>query len=201
MSESNNQSFISEARREQIIQASIQTLDEIGFVKTSLARIASKAHISTALISYHFSDKIDLMNHVLTKLVETSAAYISARVDSQKNATEKLIAFVEAGLAYQGTHHMNNSALLEIIFNARTPDNFPYYKLTGDEEDGDATYALLCDILRSGQESKEFTKFHIQSVATFIQGAIGESMFVNADRFDLETYSQELVRSVLKLVK
>lgn len=41
------QSFIAEARREQIIEAAINTLDEIGYVKASLAQIAKNAGIST----------------------------------------------------------------------------------------------------------------------------------------------------------
>jgi hypothetical protein len=60
--EETKQSFIAEARRAQIIEAAIRTLDEIGYVQASLAQIAKRAGISTALISYHFSDKDDLMN-------------------------------------------------------------------------------------------------------------------------------------------
>ena len=45
------QSFIAEARREQIIEATIATLDEIGYVNASLAQIAKRAGISTPLIS------------------------------------------------------------------------------------------------------------------------------------------------------
>src|SRR5699024_11635376 len=59
------QSFIANARREQIIKAAIEVLKEIGYVKTSLAKIAQKAKISTGLISYHFSGKEDLMNNTL----------------------------------------------------------------------------------------------------------------------------------------
>lgn len=109
------QSFIAEARREQIIAAAIKTLDEIGFVKASLAKIAKTAGISTALISYHFSDKNDLMNHLLQKLLEDSTTYILERVEKEKTPQEKLNVFIEASLAYQGTHPSHNAALFEII--------------------------------------------------------------------------------------
>lgn len=38
----NKQSFIAEARREQIITAAIEVLKEIGYVSTSLSKIAKK---------------------------------------------------------------------------------------------------------------------------------------------------------------
>ncbi|GAB2696554.1 TetR family transcriptional regulator [Paenibacillus thermoaerophilus] len=73
------QSFIAKARRAQIIDAAIATLDEIGYVNTSLAQIAKRAGISTALISYHFKDKNDLMDHTLMTLLHDEASYVMER--------------------------------------------------------------------------------------------------------------------------
>lgn len=78
------QTFIAEARRKQIMEAAIKTLDEIGFVKASLTQIAKRAGISTALISYHFKDKFDLMNHLLVKLMEDSISFILKKNSSGK---------------------------------------------------------------------------------------------------------------------
>lgn len=64
------ESFIAEARREQIIQSCIDTLEEVGYTKVSLTKIAKKAKVSTGLISYHFSDKMDLINQTLLYLLE-----------------------------------------------------------------------------------------------------------------------------------
>ena len=195
------QSFIAEARREQIVDAAIKTLDEIGYLKSSLAQIAKRARISTALISYHFADKEDLMNHLLMKLVEESTSYILERVGREQMPQEKLNAFIVASLAYQGTHHAHNAALIEIVFNARTPDNIPYYKVNDDEVD--AIMEELRQILHEGQKQGIFGEFNISVMANMIQGAIGEYMF-NASitkEMDLETYSGELVRIVERAVK
>jgi TetR/AcrR family transcriptional regulator, transcriptional repressor of bet genes len=195
------QSFITEARREQIVKAAITTLDEIGYVKASLAQIAKRAGISTALISYHFADKKDLMDHLLMKLVEGSTAYILERIPREGTPQEKLNAFIVASLAYQGTHHAHNTALLEIIFNARTSDNIPYYKLTDDDED--PLISELQHILSEGQKQNVFGDFNIEVMCNFIQGAIGENMLNNtvAKKIDLETYSSELVKIVHKAVR
>jgi TetR/AcrR family transcriptional repressor of bet genes len=194
-------SFIAEARREQIIEAAIKTLDEIGYVKASLAQIASRAGISTALISYHFADKTDLMNHLLMKLIERSTAYILEKVHQESTPQKQLNTFIVASLAYQGTHAAHNAALLEIIFNARTPDNTPYYKL-GDDED-EPILQELEQILRNGQEQRVFGAFDVNVMASMIQGAIGEYMPISTitKKVDLETYSSQLVNIVNQAVK
>ncbi|WP_188455122.1 TetR/AcrR family transcriptional regulator [Virgibacillus oceani] len=194
-------SFIAEARREQIIEAAIQTLDEIGYVKASLSQIAKRAGISTALISYHFSDKNDLMNQLLMKLLERFTSYILGKVRQEEAPERKLDTFIMASLAYQGTHHARNTALIEIIFNARTPDNIPYYKL-GDDDEDQIMYELQ-QILRDGQEKGIFGTFHVEVMANVIQGAIGEYMMNSniTSKVELETYSDELIDIVEKAIK
>jgi AcrR family transcriptional regulator len=194
--ETEKQSFIAEARRAQIVEAAIKTLDEIGYVQASLAQIARRAGISTALISYHFADKDDLMNQVLMNLLEESTSYVLERVRQHHTPGEKLDAFIVASLAYQGTHPARNSALIEIIFNARTPDKIPYYKLSDDEEE--PLLHELQEILRDGQEKGVFGSFNIDVMCSLIQGGIGEYMLSTAitRQVDLETYSSELVKIV-----
>lgn len=196
------QSFIADVRREQIIEAAIKTLDEIGYVKASLAQIAKRAGISTALISYHFADKNDLMNHLLLNLLEGSTSYILERVNQESTPHKKLNAFITASLAYQDTHPARNTALIEIIFNARTLDNIPYYKLN-DDGDGDPITDELRSILRNGQKNGDFGKFNVDVMTHVIQGAIGEYMFNTdiAKKVDLETYSRELVNIVNQALK
>jgi AcrR family transcriptional regulator len=190
--EMERQSFIAEARRRQIIEAAVETLDEIGFVNASLAQIAKRAGISTALISYHFKDKQDLMDHTLMVLIERATSYVMERTNAQTTAREKLHAYIEASLAYQGTHPKHNTALIEIVFNARTAENIPYYKLS-DEEEEPLTFELQ-QILRDGQANGEFREFNVQVMAIAIRGAIGEYLVnpnISPD-VDLELHSAEL---------
>lgn len=195
------QSFIAEARRAQIIDAAIKTLDEVGYVQASLAQIAKRAGISTALISYHFADKDDLMNHVLLNLLEQSTAYVLEKVRQHHTPQERLDAFILASLAYQGTHPAHNSALVEIIFNARTPEKIPYYKLS--EEDEEPLLRELQQILQDGQGMGVFGTFNIDVMSSLIQGAIGEYMLSTAitKKVDLENYSSELIKIVRQAVR
>jgi AcrR family transcriptional regulator len=193
------QSFIAEARREQIIKAAIAVLGEVGYVNASLSQIAKKAKISTALISYHFTGKEDLMNNTLMYLTELEGSYISDKVGLKLTPSEKLAAFIEASLDYQATHRLNNLALIEIVFNARTPDHIPYYKLEEDEED--LTFNLLQEILLHGQESKEFGDFNPQVASTVIKGALSESMLSSHKKMDSTKYNQELAEMIMKMVR
>ncbi|QBD75617.1 TetR/AcrR family transcriptional regulator [Ktedonosporobacter rubrisoli] len=195
-------SFIAEARRAQIIDAAITTLDEIGYINASLAQIAKRARISTALISYHFRDKQDLMNQTLVTLIAENTAYILDRTQAASTAREKLRAYILSSLTYQATHPKHNTALLEIIFHARTPEDVPYYKL-GDEEEEQLLLELQ-EILRAGQSTGEFRQFKISVMANAIRGAISEFMLNPnlIDQLDLEVYSAELVeifeRAIMK---
>lgn len=188
------QSFISEARRAQIVDAAITTLDEIGYVYASLAQIAKRAGISTALISYHFKDKNDLMDHTLMMLLNDVASYVLERTNAAATPREKLHAYIASSLAYQGTRPKHNTALIEIVFHARTPENVPYYKLSDGEEE--PLVLVLQQILRDGQTKGEFCEFNVLVMASVIQGAIGEYMANTSisAQVDLESYSAELVQ-------
>ncbi|MDO7904812.1 TetR/AcrR family transcriptional regulator [Paenibacillus sp. JX-17] len=191
--------LIADARREQIMKAAIDVLSEIGYHSTSLSKIANKANISTGLISYHFSGKEDLMRNTLMYLVQQERIFIKEKVEQKTTYMEKLMTFIEASLAYQGTNQEKNNALLEIIFNGRTLDNVPYYVAEIKEED--ELDALLKEILYKGKESKEFDDFDSQVIAIVIRGAIAGARSLPQNELSLEEYSEKLIKSIIKMIK
>lgn len=197
----NKQYLIAEARREQVIKAAIKVLTEIGYHSTSLSKIANKANISTGLISYHFSGKEDLMKNTLMYVVEHERAYIKEKVASKQTYMEKLLTFIEASLAYQGTNRENSDAMLEIVFNGRTADNIPYYRAEVHEEE--ELSVLLKDILHKGQEAKEFGDFDPQVTAIVIRGAIAGARPLPQKGYELslEEYSEKLITNILKMIQ
>ncbi|MED2009385.1 TetR/AcrR family transcriptional regulator [Brevibacillus borstelensis] len=193
-------SFISEARRAQIVDAAIKTLDEIGYIHASMAQIAKKAEISTALISYHFKDKNDLMDYTLTQLLSDMSSYVLERTQTATTPRDKLRAYIEASIAYHANKPEYNIALIEIVFHARTANNVPYYKLDDDEEN--PLESELQQILVAGQEKKEFGEFNVLAMASAIRGAIDEYIFnrkLNGS-IDPQSYSTELVNLFYRAV-
>jgi TetR/AcrR family transcriptional repressor of bet genes len=50
-----------EERREQLAEAALQTLGELGYARTSLREIASNSPFSHGVLHYYFDDKLDLI--------------------------------------------------------------------------------------------------------------------------------------------
>lgn len=196
----NKQSFIAEARREQIIQACIDALNEYGYTNVSLTKVAQKAKVSTGLISYHFSGKMDLVNQTLLYLLNKKLDFISGKVVQEQTSISQLKAYIEASLAYQVANYKNNIALIEIVFNAKDEEGVPYYR--ADDEEEDQLNALLKDILLEGQKRKEFSdEFDVEMMCVLIQGAIEESMLYQNKSFSYEKYKDELIRMITKIVR
>lgn len=191
--------FIADARREQMMDATIEVLNEIGYKNINLSKIAKKAGISTGLISYHFSGKDDLIQHTLLYLIQQELHYIQEKVKSLENSSKQLIAYINASLDYQYTKPKNNIALIEIVFNARNSENIPYYLLDDDDDDDDLLKNLLRDILTRGQISGCFSDFRPEIMTVMIQGIISESMLSPQKRLD--GYKEEIVQNILKLVQ
>ncbi|MDG5472342.1 TetR/AcrR family transcriptional regulator [Jeotgalibacillus sp. ET6] len=197
----NKQYYIADARKEQIIIAAVEVLKDYGYINTSLSKIASNAKTSTGLISYHFSGKEDLMNNTLLYLAEQEQAFIKEKVEKAQTYTEKLMTFIEEGIAYRGIKRENTTALLEIVFNVRPPNNVPYFKTEINPEE--ELNVLLEEILAEGQKSNEFSDFDCKVVALIIRGAISLSMSLPLDDNDprLEDYSDKVKKNILKMIK
>ena len=50
-------------RRDELAQAALQTLAELGYARTSLREIAQNSTFSHGVLHYYFSDKVDLITH------------------------------------------------------------------------------------------------------------------------------------------
>ncbi|MGP4066131.1 TetR/AcrR family transcriptional regulator [Oceanobacillus sp. M65] len=195
----NSRDYIeTDERKKQIINSAISVLTEIGYVKTTLSKIAQNINISTGLISYHFSGKEDLMQNTLRYLVLEERAFIQERVEKEKSNMNKLITYIKASLTYQATYRDNNIALLEIVFNARTPENIPYYLVDIDEKD--ALDDLLDEILRNGVLAKEFVDIDPKVIAVIVRGAISGSILKTNDELNFEAYTEKVIKSVKRLV-
>lgn len=184
------QSFIEAARRAQIVAATIETLAEVGFAKASLAQIAKRAQIAPSLIPYHFSDKDTLVAHTLEAIADGWDSYIHSEVAAGASPTEQLSIYVVASITFLATRPAHWAALVEIVFNARTPDGVLLYRTEAEEP----ALTLLKSVLTQGQASGEFRQFDVHSMGIAIRGAITEFFGVmHHPETSLERYAAELV--------
>jgi betaine-aldehyde dehydrogenase len=88
-----------DSRRRQLIEATIETLAEEGFVATTLAEIGARARVSPGLIAHYFEDKDGLLEATLRNLSRRLARGVSARLGAARTPRERVQAVIDATLA------------------------------------------------------------------------------------------------------
>src|SRR6266542_4643855 len=97
-------SFIEAARREQIIEATINAVAEEGYAGASLAKLAARARISKSIISYHFAGKDELIEETVKQIYAEIRDSIRPRFEAETTAAGKLRGYIEAEFAYLQEH-------------------------------------------------------------------------------------------------
>ena len=86
-----------QARRRQLIEATIDCLARHGYAHTTLAVVAEAAGLSQGVVIFHFESKEKLLVATLQHLAEEYAAHWRAALEkAAENPSERLIALVRA---------------------------------------------------------------------------------------------------------
>lgn len=96
--------FIEQARRRQIADATIEVLAADGAKAATFARIAARAGISPSLISYHFSSKSTLLAHVVEQILADMDAVITADIGEPESYRTVIRRLIESQVRYFGAH-------------------------------------------------------------------------------------------------
>lgn len=186
-------SFIEEARRAQIIGAAIEVLNEVGYTKASLAKIAEKCGMSTSLTLYHFKDKQSLMEEVMYKLDKSWQDYVMTKLDKATSFQEKLHTYIETNLAFMGTRPQQFGALIELTFNARDIKTGLSFRNGGK----DSLLLYLERLLYEGQQNDESNTFDAHMMALTIRGGIDQYLGYASvsSHYELEAYTEHLLRT------
>ncbi|SRR5712691_1206552 len=190
-----NYSFIEQARRTQIVAATIEVLAELGYSNTSFAHIAKKSGISRGLISYHFKNKDDLMLQVVIDVYTANMLYVNEHLAVETSARGQLRAYIEANLAHMGKHPKHFAAMIEVVMNARGSDGQPIYKAIRKADDDELGIVQLEEIFRAGQGNGEFRLFEPRLMAIALRGVIDKVLgqLTAHPVLDFERYTQQLV--------
>ncbi|WP_432870351.1 TetR/AcrR family transcriptional regulator [Microtetraspora malaysiensis] len=186
-----SRSFITDARRAQIVAAAIETVAELGYARASFAQIAKRAGISSVrLISYHFDGKEDLFQAVVDTVQDEVRAYMHPRIHAHTEPAAMLAAYIESNLEFMAEHSTKVRALVDVLANARREDGTPLVSSAGF----DTPVALLVQHLRNGQLSGVFRQFDAEAVATAIRASIdaAANRLAVGDDFDVRAYGREL---------
>jgi AcrR family transcriptional regulator len=190
--ETERRTFIEKARRQQIVNAAIDTIAEVGYAQASLARIAARIGISKGVISYHFAGKDDLIRQIVIEVVEAGRAYILPRVFAQSTGPGMLRAYIESNLAFMREHRNYMVAVVEILRNGGfTTDRGRRV----DGQDLDVAAHLLEEQLARLQAGGELrSDFDPAVMAAAIRATIDvvPHRLVRDPEFDIENYAREV---------
>lgn len=181
--------FVEQARRRQIVDAAVATLAELGYAKTSFARIAERAGISPALISYHFATKDRLLRQVVVDITAAMDRAITAEVGDAPSYRIALRRMIEAQVRYFAEHTTEVLALGH-IFGRGGDDSL------GDDlaDDRSRTLAELEGMFSEGQAEGEFRSFALRPMAVTLLAALeavpGE--LLRRDGTDVDAYASAL---------
>lgn len=190
--EPDSRTFVTNARRAQIVAAAIDTVAEVGYVNTSLARIAARLGISKGVISYHFAGKDDLIEEIVNQVVEQGKAYMRPRILAHSTGAATLRAYIQSNLAFMREHPNHLIAIVEIARNTATADGKRrFYGHT----DIDEAVAILAEHLARFQAAGEFrAEFDPRAMAIAIRAAIDAvpARLALTPRLDIDSYATEI---------
>ncbi|RVX46735.1 TetR family transcriptional regulator [Nonomuraea polychroma] len=188
-------SFTEAARRAQIIEAAIRTVNELGYARASLAEIARRAKTSKSVLSYHFDGKEELLEQVVAHVFEDAGQRVVDAVEAESTGAGKLAAYIRAEFAYMRANRDPMRAATEILVSHRDEQGVPLYLKSGDDDT-----ALLESIIEQGCRAGEFAAVDARiaaiTVTHAIDGALTRSQSHPAT--DLVAYEREVVRMMLR---
>jgi betaine-aldehyde dehydrogenase len=89
---------LEEARRIQLIEVTIDSLAEVGYVGSTLAQIASRADVSPGLVAHYFDDKDGLLEAAFRTLGRRLAEGVNARMRQAHTPRGRIQAIIDTNL-------------------------------------------------------------------------------------------------------
>jgi betaine-aldehyde dehydrogenase len=88
-----------EPRRRQLIEVTLDSLAELGFMGTTLAQIAGRAGVSAGLVAHYFGDKDGLLDAAFRSLIRRVSDRVRARLRASQTPRARIQAIIDANLA------------------------------------------------------------------------------------------------------
>ena len=189
-----------EARRAQIIAATIDLLAAEGITGASFGRIVKAANLSsTRLISYHFASKEALLQAVFGAVVAEAAARMRPALDAQPTAVGKLEAYIRSNLAFLAAYPKHAKAVVEIARGGSMPTSETSADQPTASDDKpeavDVAVLLLAQLFSMGQAAGEMRDFDPVIMARALRASIDTVAVIVATTpsIDIDHYANELV--------
>jgi len=101
-----------DARRVQLIEVTIDSLAEVGYVGTTLAEIAGRARVSPGLVAHYFGDKDGLLEATFRTLAREVAVRMRERLALARTPRARVQAVIDANLGLENFDKRTGTAWL-----------------------------------------------------------------------------------------
>src|SRR5271154_5308560 len=99
-------------RREQLIEMTIDSLADVGYVESTLTRIGKRAGVSAGLVAHYFADKDGLLEATFRSLVARLGSRMRARMQQAHTPRGRVQAIIDANLAAEEFDRRTGTAWL-----------------------------------------------------------------------------------------
>ncbi|PKL88888.1 MAG: hypothetical protein CVV23_08090 [Ignavibacteriae bacterium HGW-Ignavibacteriae-2] len=121
-----------EHKQEAIIQATVKLVNEIGFVSSSVSKIAKEANVSPATIYIYYKNKEDLLVSTYVEIKQKLSVALLKNFDSSKPFMDIFNTFWHNGFDYisknrkyyQYTEQFSNSPYSELVDHIKVEKHF-----------------------------------------------------------------------------
>ena len=107
-----NEGPIEETRRRQLVEVTIDSLAELGYVGTTLAQIAARAGVSPGWVAHYFGDKDGLLDAAFRALARRVGNQVRARLRQVSTPRGRIQAVIDANLAPEEFEQRTGTAWL-----------------------------------------------------------------------------------------
>ena len=186
--------FTQAARREQMIQATIATVAELGFHKASLARIAERMGIAKGGIIYHFASRDELIRAALQDVFARLTRHVVERLTDAASVREAARTYVVALVDYLDGHRDEVRLISEGFGAAQSHEDA--------DEQVQTRWSGLADLLDQAVAETGRTGVDTKVLAISVSGGI-DALVAEALRdpgFDLREAGDRLAGMVDRLI-
>jgi betaine-aldehyde dehydrogenase len=103
---------VEDTRRRQLVEVTIDSLAELGYVGTTLAQIAARADVSPGLVAHYFGDKDGLLDAAFRSLARRVSNQVRARLRLVSTPRGRIQAVIDANLAPEEFEQRTGTAWL-----------------------------------------------------------------------------------------
>jgi betaine-aldehyde dehydrogenase len=103
---------IEDTRRRQLVEVTIDSLAELGYVGTTLAQIAARAQVSPGLVAHYFGDKDGLLDAAFRSLARRVGNHVRTRLRQVSSPRGRIQAVIDGNLAPEEFEQRTGTAWL-----------------------------------------------------------------------------------------